>query len=283
MKTNILKAFHRLTLEHERNLDVYTSRSPNRINSIGEALEEYVKDLLCDTTKETDATKKDAKYKKHFSYLGNQHNPPDLIIAGGDAIEVKKAEKAGRLALNSSYPKDKLHADNPLISEACRTCEDWTVKDVFHVVGIVPNKRIQSLWFVHGACYAADRKVYERIKETISTGVSSIGGVEFAETNEVGRVNRVDPLGHTHLRIRGVWEIEGPDRAFGSLLPEQSTASFIATVVVSREKYKSFPQADRFALEQGHSRSIEVANVEIKSPNNPAKVMSAVVLRYMEK
>lgn len=283
MKTSVLKAFHRLTLEKERNLDAYASQSPNRINSVGEALEEYIKDLLCNTMNERDLDAKEEQYRKHFSYLGNQHNPPDLIIAGSDAIEVKKAERAGRIALNSSYPKDKLHADNPLISEACRTCEDWTSKDVFHIVGIVPNKRIQSLWFVHGACYAADRRVYERIKETISAGVSSIGGVEFAETNEVGRVNRVDPLGYTHLRIRGVWEIEGPDRIFGRLLPEPGEAEFTATVVVSTEKYLTFPEADRIAIEKANSKNMQIADVQVKSPNNPAQVIRAKMLRYTER
>ena len=283
MKTSVLKAFHRLTLEKERNLDAYASQSPNRINSVGEALEEYIKDLLCNTMNERDLDAKEEQYRKHFSYLGNQHNPPDLIIAGSDAIEVKKAERAGRIALNSSYPKDKLHADNPLISEACRTCEDWTSTDVFHIVGIVPNKRIQSLWFVHGACYAADRRVYERIKETISAGVSSIGGVEFAETNEVGRVNRVDPLGYTHLRIRGVWEIEGPDRIFGRLLPEPGEAEFTATVVVSTEKYLTFPEADRIAIEKANSKNMQIADVQVKSPNNPALVIRAKMLRYTER
>ena len=34
----------------------------------------------------------------------------------------------------------------------------------------------------------------------------------FAETKELGRVNQVDPLGITNLRIRGMWQIETQEK-----------------------------------------------------------------------
>src|SRR5699024_11579610 len=61
------------------------------------------------------------------------------------------------------------------------------------------------LWFVYGDCYCADKSYYERIADTIKDGVSSIPDVDFGETKELGRVNKVDPLGITYLRIRGMW------------------------------------------------------------------------------
>ena len=49
------------------------------------------------------------------------------MIKGGDAIEVKKTESANTsLALNSSYPKSHLTSANPMITNECRTCEEWT-------------------------------------------------------------------------------------------------------------------------------------------------------------
>lgn len=56
-----------------------------------------------------------------FSYIGNQNNPPDLMIKHGDAIEIKKIQTANaNLVLNSSYPKDKLYANNPMITKTVR-------------------------------------------------------------------------------------------------------------------------------------------------------------------
>ena len=51
--------------------------------------------------------------------------------------------------------------------------------------------------------------------------------VEFSETNELGRVNKVDPLGITYLRIRGMWGIENPIKVFNYVAPaEQNSEIF---------------------------------------------------------
>jgi hypothetical protein len=69
----------------------------NRINDKGVPLEELIKDIFADTLNESDMINRVIQHSKSFSYLRNQNNPPDLIIKGGDAIEVKKIEsfKAG--------------------------------------------------------------------------------------------------------------------------------------------------------------------------------------------
>lgn len=67
-------------------------KSKNRANNMGEALEEYVKDLFANTINESDEQSRLAKISDTFSYLGNQNNPPDSMLYLGDAIEVKKIE-----------------------------------------------------------------------------------------------------------------------------------------------------------------------------------------------
>ena len=57
---------------------------------MGEALEEYVKDIFAGTVNETDENIRNQKLSEIFSYLGNQNNPPDSMLRGGDAIEVRK-------------------------------------------------------------------------------------------------------------------------------------------------------------------------------------------------
>jgi hypothetical protein len=121
----------------------------NRANSMGEALEEYVKDLFANTLTEIDINKRKIKHSEVFSYLGNQNNPPDCIIRGGDAIEIKKIEsKSSALALNSSYPKAKIFSTSKMITNACRECEEWKEKDIIYAIGVVNKNKLHSLCFV---------------------------------------------------------------------------------------------------------------------------------------
>ena len=100
------------------------STGHNRANNMGEALEEYIKDLFSGTVFEKNENKRMEIISKVFSYLGNTNNPPDSILREGDAIEVKKIEnKTSSLALNGSFPKAKLYSNSPMITDACRNCE----------------------------------------------------------------------------------------------------------------------------------------------------------------
>jgi len=155
-------------------------KSKNRINAAGDALELFVKDIFADTLNELDQNKKNLAYEQTFSYFGNQNNPPDLMLFRGDAVEVKKIEsESTKIALNSSYPSAKIFANSPMITTACRGCEDWFEKDLIYAIGSIKNSRLRTLWFVYGDCYAASREVYERIRTKIETGISSISMGRF--------------------------------------------------------------------------------------------------------
>jgi hypothetical protein len=257
-------------------------RSLNRINSVGETLEFYIKDMFSGTFTEEDAAKKNQKYSEIFSYLGNQNNPPDAIIREGDAIEIKKLNKVNTvtLALNSSYPKDYLYSDSPMITSECRNCEEWSKKDIIYVIGNVAENKIKSLWFVYGDCYAANRETYERIKNSIRNGISSIPDIEFGETNELGRVNKVDPLGITDMRIRGMWMIKHPKNVFNYIERISQKAEFEVNALMLLSKYNSFPKEDRREIEDMSSVNFLIKNVEIKSPNNPAKLLEARLISF---
>lgn len=102
----------------------------NRVNQVGEALEYYVQDIFAGTIGTDEATRM-AKISETFSYMGNNSNPPDIILKDGDAIETKKIQSpSSSLPLNSSYPKSKLYVDSPMLNKACRACECWDVKDL---------------------------------------------------------------------------------------------------------------------------------------------------------
>lgn len=277
--TNILKALYNITKNPIVDIGKYYSKSSNRANSMGDSLESYVKDAFCNSY-DLQEDKKDRLYSENFSYIGNQNNPPDIIIKNGDAIEVKKIEslKSG-LALNSSYPKDKLYHDSPMIAQACRDCEDWREKDIIYAIGSVKNKKLVSLWFVYGDCYAASKDIYERIKNKISKGLDEFDGIEFSETKELGRVNKVDPLGITYLRIRGMWHIENPMKVF-DYITALGDKNFEVNVLMLKSKYDSFPVKDRKSIEELIGDDFSISDVDIKSPNNPAKLLKAKLIKF---
>ena len=182
--SNIIKAFINIVNNYETNVQTLTQGN-NRANNMGEGLENYIKDVFANTLNEEDSTTKLETLSKTFSYQGNKNNPPDLILKNSDAIEIKKIEsKNSAIALNSSYPKAKLYANSPMITTACRTCEDWNEKDMIYAIGHLPKgtDQLKSLWLIYGDCFCADTEVYERIKNTISSGINTIPNVEFVDS-----------------------------------------------------------------------------------------------------
>lgn len=278
--TNIIKAIINLVNSPITEITAYYN-SKNRANSMGEALEEYVKDLYAGTVEETDEQIRNRKISKCFSYLGNQNNPPDSIIRNGDAIEVKKIESKGSsLALNSSYPKAKVFSTSKMITDACRNCEDWAEKDIVYTVGVVKNNILSNLCMVYGADYAASEEVYTRIKDVISSGVNSIPGVEFAETNELGRVNRVDPLGITYLRVRGMWGIENPMKVFSYIYQIDDSKSFNFMALINNDKYDTLEYTEELEGLVGRDKGLQIKDVEIKNPDNPAQLKQAKLITF---
>ncbi|CDA08910.1 NgoPII family restriction endonuclease [Fusobacterium sp. CAG:649] len=257
------------------------SISHNRANSMGEALEEYVKDIFSGTLFETDKNKRMEIISEVFSYLGNTNNPPDSILRDGDAIEVKKIEnKSSSLALNSSYPKAKLYSNSSMITDACRNCEEWKEKDIIYAIGTCEKNKLTSLIFVYGEDYAAENKIYENVKNKIKFGIETINGLEFSETNEIGRVNRVDPLGITYFRIRGMLGIENPIKVFDYIYERDNTKQFNFMALINDDKYNSFFNREELENLEKENKYLEIRNVKIKNPNNPAQLRSAKLITF---
>lgn len=281
--SNIINAIINLVTDPKIKLREYYS-GHNRANDMGKGLEEYIKDLFAGTVNETNEQNRNTALSSVFSYLGNQNNPPDAMLRGGDAIEVKKIESNNSsLALNSSYPKAKLFSDSSMISAACRSCEKWSVKDMIYAVGIVPNGSgvLSSLAMVYGDDYCADKAVYEKIKNVIKCGVQSIPNVEFAETNELGRVNRVDPLGITYLRVRGMWGIENPFNVFDYLFKRNSSKSFNFMCIINDDKWNTFNNTPELLALLGKINGLAITNAKIKSPNNPAQLKDVKLITFV--
>ncbi|TQV62549.1 MAG: NgoPII family restriction endonuclease [Sulfurovum sp.] len=276
--SNILKAFVTIVNNNKINIDTLKSGN-NRANNMGEGLENFIKNAFANTLNEDDELKRLSIFENIYAYMGNKNNPPDLILKNSDAIEIKKLEsKNSAIALNSSYPKAKLHADSLMITKACRECEQWSEKDMLYAIGYTTQSQLKSLWFIYGDCFCADKEIYERIKDTISHGITSIADVEFTPTNELGKVKKVDPLGITDLRIRGMWHIENPTKIFNYLYNYDETKSFQLICLMKKEKYNSMPLEDIEAIEE--LENVSIGDVKIKNPNNPVQLIDGVMLVF---
>ncbi len=278
--SNIIQAFINIVNSHEQSISSITNGN-NRANNMGEGLEHYIKDMFAGTYKIEDENLKLEELSKIYSYQGNKNNPPDLILQSSDAIEIKKLEsKNSAIALNSSYPKAKLYANSPMITKACKTCESWTEKDMLYAIGYTQQSALKSLWLVYGDCFCAEKETYERIKTTISDGITNIADVEFTQTKELGKVKKVDPLGITDLRIRGMWHIDNPNKTFSYIYQYDESKNFQLITLLTKSKYETLPQEDKAKLDSLDNDNITIKDVKIKNPNNPVQLLDAVLIVF---
>lgn len=277
--TNILEAIFNIT--NNQNFDIKTIHSGrNRMNGMGTALESYVIDAFADTFRVDDELKRIQIHNQKFSWLGNQNNPPDAMIRNGDAIEVKKTQSANAgLALNSSYPKSTIRSESTLIAKGCRDCETWTERDIIYAVGHTTDDTLKSLWLVYGKIFAAKHETYELIKNKIKTGVNEIPNVVFADTKELGGVHRVDPLGITNLRIRGMWHIHNPRKVF-NYLHLKTEKDFELVCIIPKTKYNSFPLESRKKVESISLKGFIITDTQVKDPNNPANLVECKLITF---
>ncbi len=224
-------------------------------------------------------SEKDIIYNEVFSWLGNSSNPPDSILRNGDGIEVKKIQSLdGGIALNSSSPKNKLYVDDTRVAMRAKSAEVWTEKDIVHAIGSVDNQDLKRLWLIYGDCYAASKEVYDKMANAIAEGVNRIPDIEFQVTNELARVKKVDPLGITALRVRGMWHIDNPSRVYSDLVSDIPNRQFY--LPMREDKYQSFPQEDRLALEEISIPGYSNQPIKIRDPDNPADLINARFIKY---
>jgi len=258
----------------------------NRANNTGEAFEKYIKNIFAGIgSGHLSGTEKQKKYEETFSYLGNVSNPPDAILRGGDAIEIKKLEsKDSQIQLNSSFPKNKLRASDSRIANRARTAENWTEKDLLYIIGNIDKrtKNARSMWWIYGDCFCAESSVYTSLSEKVSKALRSIPDVNFSPTNELGRINSVDLLDVTDLRIRGMWLLKNPHKIFNDYANFNGYASFQLFVLMREEKWNGFPAEDsKNILKLCASKLLEISDERIPDPDQPARSIRCKLIKYI--
>lgn len=281
---NLIEAIYNLHhLDDRLMLDARTFSS-NKANQMGEGLEAFIKDMFSNTFNVSHQERL-SRQEEVFSYAGNTNNPPDFILRGAAAFEVKKQEgrNYNHLQLNSSYPRSRLYADDPKITNACRSCENWREKDNFYVIGHSErdgkSKLLKELWIIDGTCYAADRNTYLRYSDAISGVVLGMPDIEFTKTKELAKVNKVDPLGITSLRVRGMWLIDHPRNVFNNLTFD-SHSGFNLYCIVREDVYYGTPESSRSKLQTIPRRNLNIVEERVKDPNNTARTVKVKFLHY---
>lgn len=246
--------------------DVYDSSIS--INSAGERMEYFVKDLLADSLDEESADDKTAAHRKVLSWLGSQNHPPDLMIRGAEAIEVKKSRgKHSKLQLNSSTPRTSLRADMKRVNDDCTSCEDeiggWTEKDMVYVLGSrVTKSSVGFMWVVYGDCWCDDSDVYASVTDDLEDAIEQsppdngsleTGGNELAKVKDVG-----DGMG-AELRARPMWSIEHPAKKFSQYVDnyeQKLDDGQPMFTVMPEDRFEQAPARKREALESNDDVSI---------------------------
>jgi hypothetical protein len=256
----------------------------NRINDAGVAFEKFIEELFYNPK----AKNNEKEIQEYFSHKGSSNSPPDLILKLGDAIEIKKLTSIRALPLNSSWPRKILSRDDPKISSRIRECEDanggWQEKDYFYATGIVPNDKNppETIFFVQGPCIAAShfQDFYNTIKAAINTAAMTLKtGPEIGKTNELGRLNKIDKLGFTDLRIRGMFQIKHPLHIFEYLCLPDNKKDLNVFCLMTEAKYKSFDPEDTNALEKLADVKVK-RNVAIQDPEDGISDLKCVFVSF---
>ena len=277
---NILSAIRSVIENSSIELEDIQGNISNRANQMGAAFEDYVKNAFSDCLGMPKRTVITAR-QNAFSYLGNNRNPPDAMLKGGDAIEIKKIETLGisQIQLNSSYPKNKLFSNNPKLSKQCRNCEVWDVKDLIYVIGHVDKQKLHNIFFVYGDLYCDSPEIYQQIENLIKCSFNALDDVEFAETNELGRLNKVDHLGISDLRVRGMWLIKSPFQQFRYLTEDIDDYIFKLVALIPEEKFNSFKNRKEFT-DFCKEKGANISDENIENPKNPANFIKSKLITY---
>lgn len=150
---------------------------------------------------------------------------------------------------------------------------------MIYAVGIVKNgNQLRQLAMVYGLDYCASEECYSRIRTTIKDGVEAIPGVEFAASKELGHINKVDPLGITYMRIRGMWGIKNPWNVFDYIYQRDPLRSFNFMCIINDAKWDTFDNTA--LLTDIRNDNFKIEHVKIKNPDNPAKLVDARLITF---
>jgi chloramphenicol O-acetyltransferase len=77
-----------------------------------------------------------------------------------------------------------------------------------------------------------------------------------------------------------MWHIDNPNKIFDYIYKYNDTKDFQLMALMTKEKYEKFPLEDREAIDNIENNNVEVKDVRVKNPNNPAQLIDAKFLLF---
>ena len=219
----------------------------------------------------------DAAWQKTFSWLGSDNAPPDFMIWNGDAVEVKVHGSTTQIQLNSSPPKRILKATDTRIEKDCRDCEIWVEKDFVYFIGKANAEYVEAVWLIDGRCIAAESSVYDVLFDKLKATVKELGG---EPGNEIGRLNRVDPLKATSLRVRGMWLLDHPAKVFKDFFVKPQDQVFVLNALISKTKWDEYPKELIDDLEALSVHGLSIEHIVLPDSGGSNEPMRAVHISW---
>ena len=219
----------------------------------------------------------DAAWQKTFSWLGSDNAPPDFMIWNGDAVEVKVHGSTTQIQLNSSPPKRSLKATDTRIEQDCRECEIWVEKDFVYFIGLANAEYVEAVWLIDGRCIAANASVYDVLFDRLKETVKELGG---EPGNEIGRLNKVDPLKATSLRVRGMWLLDHPAKVFKDFFVKPQDKVFVLNSLVSATKWNEYSKEAIKDLEALSVHGLSIKHIELPDSGGSDEPMRAVHISW---
>lgn len=258
-------------------------RSNGSVNAAGDSLEFFIKDMFCTGASAYQfEEEKNIIYNQFLSWKGNSTNFPDFIIKNGPGVEPKKMNGIGapNLALNSSFPKAYIHPESQNLPPLGSIIEEneWQEKNIIYAVGNLNrnDEKLNRLWLAYGNTFIANENVYTDLTNNLKNTIEQLPSSEFAESKELGRILKLDPLKITNLRLRGMWELTNPEVVFQShlTLNEIPVNATKINLIILETDYNSLDLHPDFTqyIENG---KLVINRVLITNPNDVETTLNA--------
>ena len=133
---------------------------------------------------------------------------------------------------------------------------------------------------IYGLDYCASDECYKKLEDAIKKGVENVEDVELEKTNELGHINKVDPLGITYMRIRGMWGIANPWKVFDYVHKRDDDKDFSFMCIINEDKWKTLPNTRKLVELEREIAGLIIKDVEVKNPDNPAQLRKAKLITF---
>ena len=155
--------------------------------------------------------------------------------------------------------------------------EIWVEKDFVYFIGKANAEYVEAVWLIDGRCIAADASVYDVLFDRLKETVKELGG---EPGNEIGRLNKVDPLKATSLRVRGMWLLDHPAKVFKDFFVKPQDKVFVLNSLVSATKWNEYSKEAIKDLEALSVHGLSIKHIELPDSGGSDEPMRAVHISW---